>query len=300
MRSFFATSLLFIAVTSTSVAARSEGLPRQPGASPDGPPPASAQDTASLRKQAWEVLDAGVNDKSRDKRARAVGALGMVGNDAKAVQAAEAALQDKEFAVRAAAARTLGEMHSTSSVPKLVTATQDKHLLVAVSAASALLAMKQKAGYETFYSVLTGERKAEGMIAQQANDLKDPKKATEFAFEEGVGFVPFAGAGFEAIRMLTKKDPSPVRAAAATALADDPDPRCTQALIDALKDNNWIVRLAVVRAMVKRGDASLIESVASAMTDKKEEVRLAGAAAVLRLSGARSPATKTAQAEPPK
>ncbi len=262
--------------------------------------PAAAPDIAGLRKQAWEILDAGVGDKSRDKRVRAVGALGIVGKDAKAVREAEAALQDREPAVRAAAARALGQMHSRASVSQLEAATQDKSLLVAVSASSALLAMKDKAGYDVFYSVLTGERKTEGMIAQQANDLKDPKKATEFAFEEGIGFVPFAGAGFEAIRMLTKKDPSPVRAAAAAALADDPDPRCAKALTDALKDNNWIVRLAVVRAMVKRGDTSLIESVASAMTDKRDEVRLAGAAAVLRLSTAQTPATKTAQAEAPK
>ena len=296
MRSVIAASLLLIAITGLPVAARPELPPRQPKAAQNAQTPPAAQDSASLKKQAWEILHAGVSDKSRERRVKALGALGIVGSDAKAVAQAEEALQDKEPTVRAAAARALGEMHSTASVPKLVTATQDKSLLVAVSASSALLAMKDKAGYDVFYWVLTGERKAAGMISQQAHDLKDPRKATEFAFEEGIGFVPFAGAGFEAIRMLTKKDPSPLRAAAATALADDPDPRCGKALADALKDENWIVRLAVVRAIVKRGDASLFETVAEAMTDKRDEVRLTAAAAVLRLSGAKASAKNPAQA----
>lgn len=299
MRSVVIARLLLISVATVSVAASAARPPQESKAAPI---PSSAHDNANRQARAWEILDGGVGDKSRDRRVRALGALGIVGADTRAVQEAEAALQDKEPAVRAAAARALGEMHSTASVPKLVAATQDKQLLVAVSAASALLAMKENAGYETFYAVLMGERKAAGMIAQQARDLKDPKKATEFAFEEGIGFVPFAGAGFEAIRMLTKKDPSPVRAAAATALSDDPDPRCGKALADALADENWMVRLAVVKAIAKRGDPALLEAVAGGMGDKKDEVRLAAAAAVLRLSRAQTPAKKTAQAsaEPPR
>jgi HEAT repeat protein len=221
----------------------------------------------------------------------------MVGADPKAIQEAESALQDKEPEVRAAAARALGEMHSTGSIAKLAAATHDKDLLVAVSASSALLAMKDKGGYEVFYAVLTGERKGSGMIAQQAKDLKDPKKATQFAFEEGIGFVPFAGGGFEAIRMLTKKDPSPLRAAAAAALADDSDPDCGKALGTALKDDNWIVRIAVVKAIAKRGDPALLPVVAEAMSDKRDEVRLSAAAAVLRLSATAAPEKKSAQAK---
>ena len=293
MRSFVVTSLLLIAVTSMCVLVSAQ----QPQSS--APARDSQASSGNWQQSAWAMLDGGVTDKSKERRVRALSALAMVGSDPKAVQEAEAALDDKEPVVRAAAARALGEMHSTGSIPKLAAAAQDKDLLVAVSASSALLAMKEKAGYEVFYSVLTGERKASGMIAQQAHDLKDPKKASQFAFEEGIGFVPFAGGGFEAIRMLTRKDPSPVRAAAAAALADDPDPNCGQALASALKDDNWIVRIAVVKAIVRRGDPTLLPVVADAMSDKRDEVRLSAAAAVLHLSAAPAVEKKSAKAEMP-
>lgn len=296
MRSFVVTSLLLIAVASMCVLVSAQ---QSPSSAPAQRSQASSA-SGDWQKSAWQMLDAGVTDKGKDRRVRALSALAMVGNDPKAIQEAEAALDDKEPVVRAAAARALGEMHSTASIPKLTAAAQDKDLLVAVSASSALLALKEKAGYDVFYEVLTGERKGEGMIAQQAKDFKDPKKASQFAFEEGIGFVPFAGGGFEAIRMLTKKDPSPVRAAAAAALADDPDPNCGQALASALKDDNWIVRIAVVKAIVKRGDPALLPVVAGAMSDKRDEVRLSAAAAVLRLSAAPPAEKKAAKVEMPR
>ena len=54
--------------------------------------------------------------------------------------------------------------------------------------------------------------------------MKDPKKLALMGFEEGIGFVPFAGMGWEGISPAYKTDPSPVRAAAAKVLVRDPDP----------------------------------------------------------------------------
>jgi HEAT repeat protein len=83
--------------------------------------------------------------------------------------------------------------------------------------------------------------------------------------------------------MLTEKDPSPVRAAAATALADDPDPRSGVALARGLKDKNWIVRVAVLRAIAIRGDQASLDTIEAATQDKRDEVRFAAAAALLKL-----------------
>jgi HEAT repeat protein len=175
-------------------------------------------------------------------------------------------------------------MNSTKSVPKLVAATSDAKISVALAAAHSLVALKNTAGYEVYYAVLTGERKSGGMIEQQWDELKEPKKAAEFAFEQGIGFVPYAGAAFEAFEMLTKKDPSPVRAAAAAALARDPDPRSGKALARAARDQNWIVRVAALRAIAMRGDHESLDAVAAATQDKRAEVRFAAAAAVIRLT----------------
>src|SRR5437667_8175066 len=54
--------------------------------------------------------------------------------------------------------------------------------------------------------------------------LGDPKKMAQLGFEEGIGFIPFAGMGWKAIKEVRKDDSSPVRAASARVLAEDPDP----------------------------------------------------------------------------
>jgi hypothetical protein len=61
-------------------------------------------------------------------------------------------------------------------------------------------------------------------IKEQLDTLKDKKKMAKMGFEEGIGFIPFAGMGYEAFKTVKKNDSSPVRAAAAKQLAHDPDP----------------------------------------------------------------------------
>jgi HEAT repeat protein len=114
--------------------------------------------------------------------------------------------------------------------------------------------------------------------------LKDPKKLAMLGFEEGIGFVPFAGMGWEAYRRLTKTDPSPVRAAAAKVLADDPDPASGKAIADAAADDkNWLVRSAALEALAKRGDPSFLQPAELAMSDDQEAVKFTAAATVLHL-----------------
>jgi HEAT repeat protein len=57
---------------------------------------------------------------------------------------------------------------------------------------------------------------------------------------------------------MHKKDPDPERAVAATFLAHDPDAATSKALLEATKDNDWIVRAAAVEAIAQRGDPSLL------------------------------------------
>jgi HEAT repeat protein len=105
----------------------------------------------------------------------------------------------------------------------------------------------------------------------------------QLGFEEGIGFIPFAGIGWEAIKRITKDDSSPVRAAAAKVLAKDPDPAATKALAEAAGDESWLVRAAALEALAKRGDPSALDPVEQSMSDEKEAVRYTAAAAVLRL-----------------
>ena len=83
---------------------------------------------------------------------------------------------------------------------------------------------------------------------------------------------------------MHKKNPTPVRAVAATLLAPDPDPASGDALIKATDDKDWIVRAAAVEAIAQRGDASLLPYVVEKFSDKNVKVRYSAAAAVIRLS----------------
>lgn len=270
-----------------------------PAATAAGPPPALPSDPEAT---AWEILDKGAKDDKTSDRATAIRVLGMITNDVHAVNIAEAGLKDNKPDVRAAACVALGEMQSRSSIPKLQAALSDEDISVALAAANALQAMHDDSGYEVYYEVLTGERKAsKGVIAEQMQTLKDPKQMAMIGFEEGIGFVPFAGIGWDAYRRLGKGDgSSPVRAAAAKKLATDPDPATSRALTDAAKDGkNWIVRAAALEAIAKRGNPALLPNAEMAMSDEEKGVQCTAAAAVLHLMDVQRTA-KTAKADPPR
>jgi HEAT repeat protein len=247
------------------------------------------------QQQAWDILQAGMTDKSAARRTQAVLALGLLPGNQKAVDAAEGALDDKEPAVRAAAATALGQMNSTSSIPKLRKMLSDKQASVVLAAARALHALNDPVAYAVFYEVLTGERKpGDGLIGEGEETLKDGKKTAEFGLEEGIGFVPFAGAGYTAVKAATKDTASPIRAAAAKILAGDTDPRSGDALLKAVSDKKWIVRVSALQALANRGDPQLLSGIVPAMSDANEAVRFTAAAAVLRLTTS-AKATSTAR-----
>lgn len=258
--------------------------------SPQPQPPATNAEEkpgATLAERARRILNAGIADENKDKRAAAVRVLGLVRQDPRSQRAAERALADKEAEVRAAGASALGQMGARKSRAKLRRALNDKDSEVVFAAAGSLRVLGDRSAYRVYYAVLTGKMKSgQGLIEEQKEKFKDPKKMAVFGFEEGIGFVPFAGLGYKAFKMLKKDDSSPVRAAAAKVLADDPDPRAAEALVEAAaQDKSWLVRTAALDAIAHRGNASLLPKITRSLSDDKEEVRFTAAAAILRLSG---------------
>jgi len=243
--------------------------------------PAQAETSS---EQAWALLEGAAHSSKPTVRLAGVRVLGLIPAHPQARKLAERALEDVRPEVRIAAAGALGQMRAVSSVPLLEKLTADKDFSVVLAAAHALYVLKSPGGYEVYYALLTGQRKSEGLIAEQMQTLHDPAKMTMLGIEQGIGYVPFAGIGWDALRTLMKKDPSPARAVAASILADDPDPASAKALADATKDKNWIIRLAAVDAIARRGDPALQEKVEPLLWDKRLQVRYAAAAAVLRLN----------------
>jgi HEAT repeat protein len=248
-----------------------------------------AQDVGEItspKHRAWDMLvTAALSDKTSD-RTDGLRALGLLRDNVQARQFAECALTDPKPEVRRAAATALGQMHANQSIPKLETALSDKEVPVVMAAAQSLRELKaEKQAYAIYYDLLTGERKSDdGLIARQLKTLKDPKQLAVIGISEGVGFVPFAGIGWDAYRMMQKKDPNPVRAVAAGLLAHDPDPATGRALVKATNDKNWMVRSAAVEAIAQRGDPTLLPHLVEKLSDRNENVRYSAAAAVIRLS----------------
>jgi hypothetical protein len=237
------------------------------------------------KAEAWQLLHTACTGDKTNARATAVGVLGLLPDDTQARAMAEKALTDEKPEVRSSAAIALGTMHSKASIAKLREAADDQDPSVALAAAHALIALNDDSGYEVYYEVLTGQRKGgKGLIASQTAVLKDPRKMAELGIQEGLGFIPFAGMGWQAFKTIRKDDSSPIRAAAAKVLIKDPDPATTKALADAVGDKNWVVRVAALEALAERGDPSVLDTVELYMSDDKDDVKYAAAAAVLRLS----------------
>jgi HEAT repeat protein len=252
---------------------------------PSQPKQATKAEKQHPREEAWEILRSGTQNDSTDRRAKATGVLGLVPNDQRARRLAEAGLQDAQPGVRSAAAHALGEMGARESIPLLKQRLDDDDTGVVLACAKALLELKDAGAYDVYYAVLTGERKAKGsLLSEQMKILHDPKQLAKLGIEEGIGFVPFAGMGYSAYRMLSKDEVSPVRAAAARALANDPDPESAKALARAVSDKSWIVRKAALDALAKRNDPKLLKAVIPAMEDDKDIVMYTAAAAVVHLT----------------
>lgn len=233
--------------------------------------------------KAWTVLHAGLS-ASGDDEITAVRVLGLLENDPKAEQLALTALGDSNADVRAAAVDALGQMQAKSAVPQIeATLKAETDVGVVVSGARALVALGDPLGYGVYYAVLTGEKKSGALLDSQKKMLKDPKKMAQFGFEQGIGFVPFASIGLGAFKALTKDDSSPVRAAAARILANDPDPKTRDALVQAASDKSWLVRAAALDSLSHRNDPSVIPKIEPSLDDEKTAVRLTGAAAIVHL-----------------
>ncbi len=272
-------------------AAGNSALAQAPSSAPEPPqakqpaPNAAVPHPQAPVKKAWRILREGMKDASADKRAKAVRSLGLLPGNTEAEKAAINALQDKKPNVRMAAATALGSMQAQHANLALEGALQDSEPTVVLAAANSLLLLHDDVGYDVYYDVLTGERRAsKGLIKEQLSTLKDKKKVAELGFEEGIGFIPFAGMGYEAIKTVRKNDSSPVRTAAAKQLAHDPDPGTAKVLVKATTDKNWPVRAAALEAIAQRGDSTLVPQIVAALDDVKDVVRFSAAACVAHLS----------------
>src|ERR1700722_11272271 len=270
-------------------------------AAPATPPaskiPPAKEKRLTERERAWLTLQDGVKENGAEKRAKAVNALGLLSANREAEGMAIEALGDDKYNVRTAAATALGLMHAVHAIPQLEKVLDDDEPAVVLAAANSLMLMKDSRAYDVYYDVLTGNaRPNKGFIKEQLKPFHDPKQVAALGFEEGIGFVPFAGIGYEVVKRVLKSasDSSLVRAAAAKKLAHDPNPDSAEALVNATEDKSWIVRAAALDAIAQRGDKSLLPKISVSLRDTRDDVRYMAAACIVHLSdeGGKAPRRK--------
>lgn len=248
---------------------------------------------------AWGVLKDAEADKDVEHRKNALTAAGSIGDDPEAVHFVERALQDKDQQVRQTAAMTLGQMKAKEAIPYLKAAMDDTPE-VSFSAAKALWDLGDTSGREMFQQVLEGERtnapgRLHGAIADGKKKLT-PTQITLMGAKDAVGAV-FGPAGLgidaiqEAVKTAKKDTGAPGRIVAAQILSKDSDPYALILLEWALGDDNWAVRVAVVKAVGIRGNEGSIAKLAPLLSDDHHEVRYMAAASIIKLSvkGQQSP-----------
>ncbi|MGA7403088.1 MAG: HEAT repeat domain-containing protein [Candidatus Sulfotelmatobacter sp.] len=234
----------------------------------------------------WAVLETSLGQNSISQRLVAVRVLGLIPDDPHAVELAEAALKDKNSSVRTAAATSLGQMHATEANASLKVALNDKNLSVVMAAAHALRLLNDPVCYDVYYEVYTGERKNNsGMIAQEMQIVHNPKQLAQMGFNEGIGYVPFAGIPWEAMQTIMKdrKGGTAAKAALIAALATDPERRTGKLLVTTSQNKNWVLRVAALEAIAKRGDSALLQGIEPRLSDSRREVRFAAAATIIHL-----------------
>ncbi len=249
-------------------------------------------------QRAWGMLRDGMNDSNTLKRVQAVLALQLIPFDPEAMRLARAGLRDRKPEVRAAAATALGSMGSSEAIPELKKMLDDTKPTVAIAAAHSLQMLNDPAGDEVYYELLIGERKpSDGVGAQEAATFKGWKNIAVLGLSQGLAFFPGGGVAFSAVMALREDNASPVRATAATALAQGMDPRFGRALVRATSDQNWVVRASALSAIAERSDPELLNAIVPAFSDKNQVVRFTAAAAVIRLAkvAARSRDSKDAR-----
>jgi HEAT repeat protein len=214
---------------------------------------------------------------------------------APAVESLVAALtEERDWHVRQAAARVLGQIGDARSVEPLVAALKDKMDSVCWAAAGALGQIGDARAVEPLIAGL--KDRGGGMSAAEAlgqlGDIRaveplvaalgGPDTGLRSTAAEALGQLGDARAVEPLIAALKDAIPG-VHTTAARSLGQLGDARAVEPLIAALKDEMYFVREAVARALGQLGDARAVEPLIAALKDRDNRVGEAAAAALQRL-----------------
>lgn len=103
--------------------------------------------------------------------------------------------------------------------------------------------------------------------------------------ETAVGFAPFGGMATGAYDYFKQNGSarSTLDVTAVSALADDRDRVAEEALVQSSVGGKEVIQVAALRALAKRGDATVVDDIEPAMYSDKPLIRYTAAATILHL-----------------
>jgi HEAT repeat protein len=222
----------------------------------------------ALGALAVEPLSAALKDKEWKVRAAAARALGKI-QDPRAVEPLIAALKDTDKDVREAAVYALGEIKDPRAVEPLIAALKDAEWRVRTAADEALVKIGAPAVEPLIAALKDKDSDVRKAAAQVLGEIKDPRAVK-----------PLSAA--------LKDEEWDVCQAAAEALGKIKDPRAVDPLIAALKDTDKDVREAAVYALGEIKDPRAVEPLIAALKDENSDVRQAAAKALEKIKDPRA------------
>jgi HEAT repeat protein len=148
--------------------------------------------------------------------------------------------------------------------------------------------MDDPGGRAVLIAVLAGDRAdSSGLVTSSMRDarlkLHDPKALLLLGVNQGAGLLGPFGIGVPIAEMLMKDKEASGMTAAALLLSTDTTEASKEAIMTALSDKNWTVRVAAARAAGARDMLVYFDDVAALLDDRREEVRYAASATLIRL-----------------
>lgn len=241
---------------------------------------------------ARQILNGGIDSGDSDTRVQAITAASMIGRNEVDVRRLEAALDDKDVAVRISAVGALADLKIHQSRPQLRRVMRsDKVPEVEFAAAKALYALKDPAGKQVLMDVL--EKKMDpssGLVRTEARNFfrnfHSTESATAFLVREGIGYVPIPGVGegFSAMMRIMSDPELSARASVVLLLGKEKGPEARRVLEDGLRDKDWSVRAAAIQMIAQTGRVEMVNLLPPLFNDRKEKVRFRAAGAYLHLA----------------